>query len=380
MESKYFRICADIDLDAVRTNIINIKKGLGSKTKACCVIKADGYGHGACEIAKAIDDLADFYAVATIEEAEELRMYAPEKPIMILGHVHPDDYVRACAGDIRITAYDNDSVINIIEKTLSKEIYAQKVHIKIDTGMSRIGFNPDKTSLEIIKKLYESAPMIEIEGIYTHLYASDSSNKDSANRQLDLFLNFISHLEAEGIYIPIKHCSNSAAAITMPDANLDMVRLGIAQYGLYPSEDVHELKLYPAMSLKSHVIMVKTIPEGATVGYGASFTAKRDTRVATIPAGYADGYPRSLSNRGYVLINGRKAPVIGRVCMDQFMADVTDIPGVIKGDEVILIGSSDDQTVTMEELSALSVRFNYEFACGISKRVPRRYILGGEYI
>lgn len=380
MESKYFRICADIDLDAVRTNIINIKKGLGSKTKACCVIKADGYGHGACEIAKAIDDLADFYAVATIEEAEELRMYAPEKPIMILGHVHPDDYVRACAGDIRITAYDNDSVINIIEKTLSKEIYAQKVHIKIDTGMSRIGFNPDKTSLEIIKKLYESAPMIEIEGIYTHLYASDSSNKDSANRQLDLFLNFISHLEAEGIYIPIKHCSNSAAAITMPDANLDMVRLGIAQYGLYPSEDVHELKLYPAMSLKSHVIMVKTIPEGASVGYGASFTAKRDTRVATIPAGYADGYPRSLSNRGYVLINGRKAPVIGRVCMDQFMADVTDIPGVIKGDEVILIGRSDDQTVTMEELSALSGRFNYEFACGISKRVPRRYILGGEYI
>lgn len=380
MESKYFRICADIDLDAVRTNIINIKKGLGSKTKVCCVIKADGYGHGACEIAKAIDDLADFYAVATIEEAEELRMYAPEKPILILGHVHPDDYVRACAGDIRITAYDNDSVINIIEKTLSKEIYAQKVHIKIDTGMSRIGFNPDKTSLEIIKKLYESAPMIEIEGIYTHLYASDSSNKDSANRQLDLFLNFISHLEAEGIYIPIKHCSNSAAAITMPDANLDMVRLGIAQYGLYPSEDVHELKLYPAMSLKSHVIMVKTIPEGASVGYGASFTAKRDTRVATIPAGYADGYPRSLSNRGYVLINGRKAPVIGRVCMDQFMADVTDIPGVSKGDEVILIGSSDDQTVTMEELSALSGRFNYEFACGISKRVPRRYILGGEYI
>ena len=380
MESKYFRICADIDLDAVRTNIINIKKGLCSKTKVCCVIKADGYGHGACEIAKAIDDLADFYAVATIEEAEELRMYAPEKPILILGHVHPDDYVRACAGDIRITAYDNDSVINIIEKTLSKEIYAQKVHIKIDTGMSRIGFNPDKTSLEIIKKLYESAPMIEIEGIYTHLYASDSSNKDSANRQLDLFLNFISHLEAEGIYIPIKHCSNSAAAITMPDANLDMVRLGIAQYGLYPSEDVHELKLYPAMSLKSHVIMVKTIPEGASVGYGASFTAKRDTRVATIPAGYADGYPRSLSNRGYVLINGRKAPVIGRVCMDQFMADVTDIPGVSKGDEVILIGSSDDQTVTMEELSALSGRFNYEFACGISKRVPRRYILGGEYI
>lgn len=378
MKNNFFRICADVDLSAVRTNIINMKKGLKEGTKTCCVIKADGYGHGAVPIARAVGDLADFYAVAAVEEALNLRANGIDKPILILGYIHPDGFEEAIKNNIRLTVFDLETA-RLVSETAQALKTDAKIHIKIDTGMSRIGFFPDAESAGTIKEISALAGM-EIEGIFTHLYASDSADKASAFAQVEKFNGFCGLLEENGVNIPVKHCSNSAAAISMPEANLDMVRLGIAMYGLYPSDDVHELKLVPALSLKSHIVMVKEIPAGTSVGYGGTYTAHKPVKVATIPVGYADGYFRLLSNKGYVLINGCTAPIIGRVCMDQFMADVSDIPDVKKGDEAVLIGRSKDKTVTMEEISALAGSFNYEFACDIGKRVPRRYFLDGKQV
>lgn len=376
-ESDFFRVCADVDLSAVRTNIINIQKRLKPSVKTCCVIKADGYGHGAVPVARAVDDLADFFAVAAITEALNLRAHGVEKPVLILGYIHPDGYEAAIEGNIRTTVFDFEAA-QAVSKAAVRVKKTAKIHIKIDTGMSRIGFYPCPESAEIIKKI-SRLPGIEIEGIFTHLFAADAAGKESALAQIGIFNDFCALLEENSLSIPIKHCSNSAAAISIKQANLDMVRLGIAQYGLYPSEDVHELCLVPALSLKSHVVMVKTIKAGTTVGYGATYTAAKDIRVATIPVGYADGYFRTLSNRGYVLAGGKRAPIIGRVCMDQFMVDVSRIEGVVQGSEVVLIGSMGDETITMEEISALAGSFNYEFACDIGKRVPRRYFLDGKF-
>ena len=374
MNTDLFRVRADIDLGAIRTNILNMKAGLDEKTRICCVIKADGYGHGALKIAKAMDDIAAFYAVATIDEALELREAGIKTPLLILGYIHPDGYEAAIENDIRLTVFDKEDCA-LISEAAQKAKKKAKLHIKIDTGMSRIGFAPDEKSLETVKEIYED-PWLEAEGIFTHLFAADAKDKTSAYAQVGKFDGFCRRLKEEGADIKIRHCSNSAAAISMPETNFDMVRLGIAQYGLYPSDDVRELELIPAMSLKSHVVMVKDIPKGTSVGYGATYTAPEKRKIATIPVGYADGYARSLSNKGRVLINGRYAPITGRICMDQFMADVTDILDVRKGSEVILIGSSGENSVTMEEAAALSGRFNYEFACGIGKRVPRCYISG----
>lgn len=378
MDSKYFRVCADIDLSAIRENIKNISKGLKPNTKICCVIKADGYGHGAVEIAESANALADFFAVATLEEALELRDAGVKKPILILGYIHPGGNEAAIEHDIRMTVFDYDTAILVSEAAV-KAGKSAKIHIKTDTGMSRVGLRPDDESLDIIKRI-KALPGIEIEGMFTHLYASDSADLTSAYGQLKAFTDFNDRLKDCDINIPIVHCANSAAAVNMREADLDMVRLGIVQYGLYPSEFVRQIRLIPAMTLKSHVVMVKTIPEGTSVGYGGTYTARSDVRVATIPVGYADGYMRTLSNRGYVLIKGMKAPVIGRVCMDQFMVDVSDIPDVKVGDEAVLIGRSGNEVITMEEISELAGSFNYEFACDISKRVPRRYFLDSEIV
>ena len=378
MKNNFFRICADVDLSAIRTNIINMKKGLKAGTGVCCVIKADGYGHGAVPIARAVDDLTDFYAVAALEEALNLRANGIDRPILILGYIHPDGFKDAIKNDIRLTVFDFETAQLVSEAAKAIDSDA-KIHIKIDTGMSRIGFFPTAESAGIIKEI-SALPGIEIEGIFTHFYASDSADKTSALEQVEKFNNFCGVLEEKGVNIPIKHCSNSAAAISMPEANLDMVRLGIAMYGLYPSDDVHELELVPALSLKSHIVMVKEIPAGTSVGYGGTYTAAGPVKVATVPVGYADGYFRLLSNKGYVLINGCTAPIIGRICMDQFMVNVSSVPDVSRGDEVILVGSSEDKTVTMEEISALAGSFNYEFACDIGKRVPRRYFLDGKQV
>ena len=281
--------------------------------------------------------------------------------------------------EIRPAVYRRDTVEELAEAA-AKAGKKAKVHIKVDTGMGRIGITPDDEGLDFVKFVMEH-PGLEVEGIFTHFAKSDEADKTSANHQLELFQNYIDRIQSElGLEIPVKHCSNSAAILEMPQANMDMVRAGITTYGLYPSEEVSKdiVPLRAAMSLYSHIIYCKTIHAGQSVSYGGLFTATKDTRVATIPVGYGDGYPRSLSGKGYVLIHGKKAPILGRVCMDQFMVDISGIPGAMEGDKVTLLGADGQERITAEELGELSGRFNYEFVCTLGKRIPRVYRRNGE--
>lgn len=374
----YYRTYMDIDLDAIRKNIRNTQKGKSKNEKVCAVIKADGYGHGAVQIAKNVIDLVDFFAVACIDEAMELRRNGIKTPVLILGYTHPSYFETAVQNNIRLTVYDEKAAAKLAKT--SREIKKNaKIHIKLNTGMNRIGFLPNQESLKIIQKIHKMQG-IEIEGIFTHLHSADEKDQTSAIEQIASFRTFTKKLQDLGITIPIRHCANSAAAITLPQADFDMFRLGISLYGLYPSANVRQQKLYPAMSLYSHVTMVKTIQKGETVGYGATYTAKRKTRVATVSVGYADGYLRNLSNKGYVLIRGKRAEIIGNVCMDQIMVDVTKIPETKVDDKAVLIGKSGNQIITMEEIAQLGGTINYEFACGITRRVAARYFRKGKVV
>ncbi|RHP95569.1 alanine racemase [Firmicutes bacterium AM59-13] len=377
----YQRVWAEVDLDAIWENMVHMKENIAENTKILAVIKTDGYGHGGVPIAKMLEQL-DFmfgYAAATYEEAHVLREAGVKKPILILGYTFPYCYEELIREEIRPAVYRRDTVEELAAAA-AKVGKKAKVHIKVDTGMGRIGITPDEEGLEFVRFLIEH-PELEVEGIFTHFAKSDETDKTSANHQLELFQDFIKKIQTElGITIPVKHCSNSAAILEMPQANMDMVRAGITTYGLYPSEEVSKdiVPLRAAMSLYSHIVYCKTIHSGQSVSYGGLFTAQKDTRVATIPVGYGDGYPRSLSGKGYVLIHGKKAPILGRVCMDQFMVDISEIPEAMDGDKVTLLGMDGTERITAEELGELSGRFNYEFVCDLGKRIPRVYIQHGE--
>lgn len=377
----YQRVWAEVDLDAIWENMVHMKENIAENTKILAVIKTDGYGHGGVPIAKMLEQL-DFmfgYAAATYEEAHVLREAGVKKPILILGYTFPYCYEELIREEIRPAVYRRDTVEELVAAA-AKVGQKAKVHIKVDTGMGRIGITPDEEGLEFVRFLIEH-PELEVEGIFTHFAKSDETDKTSANHQLELFQDFIKKIQTElGITIPVKHCSNSAAILEMPQANMDMVRAGITTYGLYPSEEVSKdiVPLRAAMSLYSHIVYCKTIHAGQSVSYGGLFTAQKDTRVATIPVGYGDGYPRSLSGRGYVLIHGKRAPILGRVCMDQFMVDISEIPEAMDGDKVTLLGMDGTERITAEELGELSGRFNYEFVCDLGKRIPRVYIQHGE--
>lgn len=377
----YQRVWAEVDLDAIWENMVHMKENIAENTKILAVIKTDGYGHGGVPIAKMLEQL-DFmfgYAAATYEEAHVLREAGVKKPILILGYTFPYCYEELIREEIRPAVYRRDTVEELATAA-AKVGKKAKVHIKVDTGMGRIGITPDEEGLEFVRFLIEH-PELEVEGIFTHFAKSDETDKTSANHQLELFQDFIKKIQTElGITIPVKHCSNSAAILEMPQANMDMVRAGITTYGLYPSEEVSKdiVPLRAAMSLYSHIVYCKTIHSGQSVSYGGLFTAQKDTRVATIPVGYGDGYPRSLSGKGYVLIHGKKAPILGRVCMDQFMVDISEIPEAMDGDKVTLLGMDGTERITAEELGELSGRFNYEFVCDLGKRIPRVYIQHGE--
>lgn len=377
----YQRVWAEVDLDAIWENMVHMKENIAENTKILAVIKTDGYGHGGVPIAKMLEQL-DFmfgYAAATYEEAHVLREAGVKKPILILGYTFPYCYEELIREEIRPAVYRRDTVEELVAAA-AKVGQKAKVHIKVDTGMGRIGITPDEEGLEFVRFLM-GHPELEVEGIFTHFAKSDEEDKTSAYNQLALFQNFIDRIQTElGLTIPVKHCSNSAAILEMPQANMDMVRAGITTYGLYPSEEVSKdiVPLRAAMSLYSHIVYCKTIHAGQSVSYGGLFTAQKDTRVATIPVGYGDGYPRSLSGKGYVLIRGKKAPILGRVCMDQFMVDISEIPGVMEGDKVTLLGMDGTERITAEELGELSGRFNYEFVCDLGKRIPRVYIQHGE--
>ena len=377
---KFERVKAVVSLDAIAHNFAEMKKNIAKGTKIVAVIKADGYGHGAEAIARLIEDY-DYiwgFAVATPEEALQLRTFGVKKPILILGIVFEEYFTQMIAKEIRLTVCTYE-----MAQKLSEEAQRQgrdvHIHIGLDTGMSRIGFADRQESVEEIKKISQ-LPNLKIEGMFTHFARADKTDRSPAIDQLNRYLNFAKLLEDAGIQIPMKHCSNSAGIIRVPEANLNAVRAGITIYGIYPSNEVERdiVKLIPAMELKSHISYIKTVEPGAAFSYGGTFTAKKEMKVATIPVGYADGYPRSLSNKGWVLIHGKKAPILGRVCMDQFMVDITKIPDAKAGDEVTLIGKDGKEFISIEKFGDLSGRFSYEFACDISKRVPRVYIKDGK--
>lgn len=306
----------------------------------------------------------------------ELRANGLKKPTLILAYTFPSAYEELIQNDIQLTVFTLE-MANALSDAAVKAGKICKIHIKLDTGMTRIGLLPVDDSIALVRQISE-LENIEIEGIFTHFARADEKDRTKASAQLKQFQDFIRQLEeTTGIKIPLKHCSNSAGIVWLPEANMDAVRAGIILYGLWPSADVKEggeIALRPALCLKSRVVYVKTVPKGQEISYGGTYTTNRQTRVATVCIGYGDGYPRSLSNKGYVLINGQRAPILGRVCMDQFMVDITDIEGTVQtGTEVTLIGRDRDEEITMEDLGALSERFNYELACDLGKRIPRVY-------
>lgn len=373
----YKRVYAEISLDAIRHNMAEIKRRTGSSTKVMAIIKADGYGHGAVAVAKALDDMADYYGVAILEEAIELRKNGIDKPLLILGYTSPRQFADLVTHHVTQTIFDLESAKKLSGIAVSLNMTAN-IHIAVDTGMNRIGFKTEYESLDTIKQIY-SLPNIFIEGAFTHFATADEKDKAFANEQYRRFKEFTDKLEENGVSIPIKHICNSAGIIDF-DCKLDMVRAGIILYGLYPSEEVNKdvIKLKPAMKLKTHVIFVKDVDSGHGISYGLTYVTDKKTKIATLPVGYADGYPRALSSKGHVIINGQYAPIIGRVCMDQMMVDVTGINDIKIENDVTLLGSERNCIITAEELGNMSESFNYEFICGVGKRVPRIYVLGGK--
>ncbi|MGN8885705.1 alanine racemase [Blautia sp. HCP28S3_G10] len=377
---KFDRVRAVVSLDAIAHNFEEMKKNITDGTKIVAVIKADGYGHGAEAIARLVEnyDYIWGFATATAEEALQLKRAGIKKPVLILGLVFEEYYRELIDHEVRMTVCEYETAQKLSEEAVrqGKNVH---IHIGLDTGMSRIGFADSPESVEEIRKISE-LQNVEIEGMFTHFARADETDVTPAVDQLNRYLAFVELLDKAGIEIPLKHCSNSAGIIRMKEANLNMVRAGITIYGIYPSADVERdiVRLIPAMELKSHVTYVKDLEPGAAVSYGGTYVADKKLRVATIPVGYADGYPRTLSGKGWVLIHGKKAPILGRVCMDQFMVDVTEIPDVKNGDEVTLIGKDGDEFISIETFGDMSGRFSYEFACDISKRVPRVYIKDGK--
>ena len=374
MRKGYERVRADISLDAILANMESMKRNLKEGVQIAAVLKTNAYGHGAVEIAKVLEPL-DYvwgYAVAAFEEAVELREAGLRKPILLLGYVFPYCYQELAKMNIRPAVFREDMLeqLSAAAKAAGKKI---KIHIAVDTGMSRIGIFPDETGLDFVKKALETEGL-QVEGMFTHFARADEADRSFTEEQLEKFVWLTEAVkERLGYEIPIRHCSNSAGIIEYPHANMSMVRAGITLYGLWPSDEVRKdiVPLEPVMSLRSHIIYINEISAGTPVSYGGTWAPDHTVRLATVPVGYGDGWPRSLSNKGYVLIRGQKAPIRGRVCMDQFMVEVTDIPDAAEGDEVTLIGRDGDAYISMEEVGDLSGRFNYELACDINPRVPR---------
>ena len=373
--TEHNRVCAEIDLDAIAYNMEQMKKRIGDHARLIAVVKADGYGHGAVPVAKMFEACSYVwgYAVACLEEATELREHGIRKPILVLGCVFPDQFEEMIRYDVRPAVY-MESMAELISQEAVRQGKDAFIHIKIDTGMGRIGFPVTEESADAIERI-SRLPGIRIEGMFTHFAKADERDKTYTFLQHDRFMRMKELVEKRQVPVRYFDCDNSAGIIDFPDMKHDLARAGIAMYGMYPSDEVDQkaVDLRPALSLVSHVSFVKEVEAGTPISYGGTFVSDRPMRVATIPVGYGDGYPRSLSNKGYVLIHGKRARILGRVCMDQFMADVTDIPETAFMDRVVLVGRDGDEEITVDELADLSGRFNYEFVCCLGKRIPRIY-------
>ena len=369
----YHRIEARIDLSAIRKNIKTVQALNPPEEKTLLVIKADAYGHGAVTLAERLGDLADYFGVAEIDEAVELRKNGVEKPILILGYTDETEYEDLINYDVTQAVFDVEKC-RVLSRLAEKMGKKARVHIKVDSGMHRIGFQANEEGISEAEKLF-SMPGLSVEGIFTHFARADEYDKTSAKEQYEVFSRFVNALESRGYDLGIRHIDNSAGAMELHSKGFDMMRLGIVIYGLYPSEEVDKsVVITPAMQLVSHITHVKTLPAGCGISYGHTFVTDRETRVATVSAGYADGYPRAQSNIGRVLIRGQYAPILGRVCMDQFMVDVTHIPEAEVGDTVTLFGRDGENSISVEEVAEPAVSFNYELICNVAHRVPRIYV------
>lgn len=372
--NRYLRCYAEISLEAIGHNIREVKKRLPEGVKLLGVVKANAYGHGAVPVASYLENQVDYFATATIEEAVELRENGISAPILILGYVSPSQYGDLVEYDITQTI-DSYAQALALEKEAARQNRKAKAHLAVDTGMTRIGFQVTEHDADVAAKIAD-LPHIELEGMFTHFSCADQEDKTYCSMQMEKYDKMTALLAERGATIPLRHICNSAGIMEFDDHRFEMVRSGIITYGIYPSEEVKKerLDLIPALSWKSHVIHVKEVGPGIGVSYGATYvTEKPMTRIATVSAGYADGYPRALSNQGCVLIHGKKAPIIGRICMDQMMVDVTDIPDVQVEDVVTLVGTDGDETITIEEIANPAARFDYEMLCDISSRVTRVY-------
>lgn len=373
-------VWAEVDLDRLAHNMREIRRISKSK-EIIAVIKADGYGHGALDIAPTLlENGATRIAVAVLNEAVELRRGGIKAPIMVLGFTPPSLVDMLLRYDIEQTIYSYDLAREISNLARKKNKLA-KIHIALDTGMGRIGFLPNEKSLEEVYKI-SKLPNIIIEGLYSHFSSADERDKSYTEIQLKRYKDFYDKLIKMGVNIKIRHIANSAAIIDMPESHFDAVRPGIILYGYYPSQEVlkDKLNLKPVMSLKTNIVHIKNLPAGEYISYGRKFQTSRESIIATLPVGYADGYTRLLFEKAKVIIKGSFAPVIGRICMDQCMVDITDIKDVKLGDEVILMGEQGDLKFTAEDIGNLLGTINYEITCMISKRVPRVYIKGGKVV
>ena len=366
-----------IDLDAIEANIDAIRSRVGVDVMA--VIKADAYGHGAIQVARLLQDKCTFFGVSSILEAMELRQAGLYNPILILGHTPVRAFPTLVEAEIRPTIFHYEDAVALSQAAQALEKTAA-FHLAVDTGMSRIGFQATQEDADICAKIAK-LPGLYAEGLFSHFATADCADLERSHRQAELFDKFYEMLKERGVEIPIRHLDNSAGLMNFEN-HYEMVRAGIVTYGLYPSDEVDNsiLNLRPAMQWVSRVTHVKTLEPGREISYGGTYVTTKPTRVATVPVGYADGYRRCLSNKFYVLIRGKRAPILGRVCMDQLMVDVTDIPDVTLNDRVILVGKSGSEEITMEQIAAAADSFNYEFVCGISRRVPRVYSRRGKTV
>lgn len=372
MEEKWLHrpTWVEVDLDAIVYNMREIKKKVEPQRKIMGIVKADAYGHGAVEVAETlIEEGIDYLAVSILDEAIALRQSGITHPILILGYTPIEQVKELVKWDITQTVYNRD-IIYALSKEAQRQNKKVKIHIKVDTGMGRIGFIGEEETIRAVKE-FERLPCIEIEGIFTHFSVADQENKDYTLEQLKKFQEICHALDKENIQISIKHCANSAATIDIDQAHLDMIRPGIILYGLYPSQEVLKERLYlkPAMSFKTKIAHIKKVPANTSISYGRKYITSKESIIATLPVGYADGYSRMLSGKAEVLLCGKRAPVVGAICMDQCMIDITDLPDVKIGDEVILFGEG----LPVEEIAEKLGTIHYEIICMINKRVPRVY-------
>ncbi len=382
MNKKMNRAWAEINLDNIAHNVREIAKRIGKMTEMMAVVKADAYGHGVMEtVPTLLDSGASRLAVSMLDEAIQLRKIGIKVPILVLSYTDPVRAEEIIQNNITQTVFSHD-LARALSKAAVKLGKQARIHVKIDTGMTRVGFKPGYSAVKDVVAINHLPGMI-IEGLFSHFASADELERDYTMLQYERFENIVSELNRIGILIPVKHIANSATIIQYPNLDMDMVRPGIILYGLYPSEEVDKsiIILKPAMELKANIILVKEVEAGVPISYGRTFITKRKTRIATLPIGYADGYSRLLSNRGRVLIHGEYAPIVGRVCMDQCMVDVTDISREVKtGDVAVLIGAQGENCITADEIAKLTDTIHYEVVSLIGKRIPRFYLKEGEVV